>query len=89
VTEAEFDVLPRDVRDHEPVTALVSGPDGDEVLRRIAEEAADWLRPGGVVLCEMSEFHGETVAAHFADLGGRVGTDLSGRDRFVIGAAPQ
>jgi len=89
VTEAEFGDLPPDVRDHEPVVALVSGPEGDEVLRRIADAAIEWLRPGGVVLCEMSEFHGETVAGHFAALDGRIRTDLSGKDRFVIGVAPQ
>jgi len=89
VTEEEFAELPPDVRDHEPVMALVSGPEGDEVLRRIAGEAIGWLRPGGVIICEISEFHGETVAGHFAALGGRIRTDLSGRDRFVIGIAPQ
>jgi release factor glutamine methyltransferase len=86
---AELAGLPVDVRDHEPTMALVAGPVGDEVLARIAEAAADWLRPGGVVICEISEFHGAAVASHFAPLGGEIHRDLSGRERFVIGAAPQ
>jgi release factor glutamine methyltransferase len=86
---AEVADLPVDVRDHEPTMALVAGPVGDEVLARIAEAAPDWLRPGGVVVCEISEFHGSVVAGHFASLRGDIQRDLSGKERFVIGAAPQ
>lgn len=89
VAEAEFETLPPDVRDHEPKMALVAGPAGDEVLARIAASAGEWLRPGGIVVCEISEFHGASVAGHFAEFGGEIRIDLSGRDRFVIGAAPQ
>ncbi len=86
---AEVADLPVDVRDHEPTLALVAGPVGDEVLARIAGAASDWLRPGGVVVCEISEFHGPVVAGHFASLVGDIRRDLSGKERFVIGAAPQ
>jgi len=89
LAEAELADLPIDVRDHEPTMALVAGPVGDEVLARIAETASGWLRPGGVVVCEISEFHGPAVADHFSDLGGEIRADLSGKERFVIGAAPQ
>ena len=54
--------LPADVRDHEPVAALIAGPVGDEVLARIAEAAPEWLNSGGVIVCEISEFHGAVVA---------------------------
>ena len=86
---AELADLPIDVRDHEPTMALVAGPIGDEVLARIAGAALDWLRPGGVIACEISEFHGPVIAAHFAHIGGKIRRDLSGKERFVIGAAPQ
>ncbi|MEA2010460.1 MAG: HemK/PrmC family methyltransferase, partial [Actinomycetota bacterium] len=89
LAEDELVDLPIDVRDHEPTVALVAGPIGDEVLARIAETASEWLRPGGVVVCEISEFHGSVVADHFAGLGGEIRRDLSGKDRFVIGAAPR
>ncbi len=86
---AELADLPIDVRDHEPTVALVAGPVGDEVLARIAAAALEWLRPGGVIICEISEFHGPTVAGHFASLDGEIRRDLSGKERFVIGAARQ
>lgn len=89
IAEHELNDLPADVRDHEPVAALVAGPVGDEVLARIAEGASKWLTPGGIVACEISEFHGSVVAGHFSDLRGEIRTDLSGKERFVIGVAPQ
>jgi len=89
VAEHEIPDLPEDVRRYEPRKALIAGPVGDEVLGRIATSAPRWLKPGGVIICEISEFHGPAVAKHFADLGGTIQCDLSGKDRFVIGAAPQ
>jgi len=89
VAEHELDDLPADVRDHEPVAALIAGPVGDEVLARIAEAAPAWLNSGGVIVCEISEFHGAAVETHFSALGGEIRIDLSGKERFVIGVAPQ
>lgn len=54
VAEAEWDVLPADVR-REPRMALIAGPTGLEVLARIAAEAITWLRPGGRIWCEIGE----------------------------------
>jgi len=53
VREDEFDALPRDVRLHEPRTALVSGPTGVELVARLAAEAAEKLVPGGWLLMEI------------------------------------
>ena len=89
IAEHELNGLPADVRDHEPVAALVAGPVGDEVLARIADAAPKWLAPGGIVACEISEFHGSVVAGHFSAVGGEIRIDLSGKERFVIGVAPR
>ena len=89
VAEHERDDLPADVREHEPIRALVAGPVGDEVLARIAAEAPQWLAPGGIIACEISEFLGPTVAEHFSALSGEIRIDLSGKERFVIGVAAQ
>ncbi|MEN8235917.1 MAG: HemK/PrmC family methyltransferase, partial [Actinomycetota bacterium] len=89
IAEHEVDALPADVREHEPILALVAGPQGDEVLARLADEVTAWLRPGGVVACEISEFHGEVIAEHFSGVEGEIRNDLSGRNRFVIGVAAQ
>jgi release factor glutamine methyltransferase len=53
VREDEFDALPRDVRLHEPRTALVAGPTGVEVIGRLAAAAAEQLVPGGWLLVEV------------------------------------
>jgi release factor glutamine methyltransferase len=84
VSEAELAGLPAEVRAHEPHTALIAGPTGDEVVARIAGEVAEWLCPDGVVVCEISEFRGAAAAELFAALGGGVRHDLSGKERFVV-----
>lgn len=59
VREDEFESLPRDVRLHEPRSALVSGPTGVEFVTRLAAAAAESLAPGGWLLIEI----GPAVAA--------------------------
>jgi release factor glutamine methyltransferase len=84
VAEEEWAVLPADVRDHEPREALVAGPEGTEVLARIAEGAYWWLGVGGHVLCEIGETQGGRVRTLFSAFDARIRTDLTGRDRFVV-----
>lgn len=88
LAEDEFPSLPEDVRDHEPYEALVAGPVGDEVLERIAAEAPEWLRPGALLACEISEFQEERSLELFAHFDATVAVDLTGRPRFVIGTEP-
>lgn len=53
VRDDEFDALPRDVRLHEPRTALVAGPTGVEVIARLVAAAAQKLTPGGWLVMEV------------------------------------
>ncbi len=85
LAQAELQHLPVEVRDHEPIQALVAGDTGTEVLRGIAAAAAEWLRPGGVVACEISEFQAAEVADIFDELDGVISSDLAGKSRFVVG----
>lgn len=88
VAEAEWDHLPVDVR-HEPREALVAGPTGMEVLDRIAAGAGEWLRPGGVVVCEIGETQGEATLRGFVAVGpAAVHADLSSRSRYVLARKP-
>jgi release factor glutamine methyltransferase len=77
VSEAEFAELPTEVRDHEPYQALVAGPRGDEVVRRIIEEAPGWLADGGWLLCEISPTL--SLAGDF-----EIRPDLTGRPRVLV-----
>jgi release factor glutamine methyltransferase len=65
----ELPFLPPEARLHEPAVALDGGPDGLDVQRRVAAEAADWLRPGGHLLVEVSQRQGATSAAIFSSAG--------------------
>jgi release factor glutamine methyltransferase len=83
--------LAPDVRLFEPVAALDGGPDGLDVYRRLAPEAARALRPGGVLLLEVGEDQAGAVcglvrAAGFALVA--VHKDLSRKDRMVEATLP-
>jgi release factor glutamine methyltransferase len=83
--------MPRDVRDHEPRLALDGGPDGLDVLRRLAVRAGHWLAPGGWLFCEIGEDQAEAATALLAAAGlaeVAVHPDLVGRDRIVEGTRP-
>ena len=87
VREDEFDALPRDVRLHEPRTALVSGPTGVEVVGRLAAAAAEKLVPGGWLLMEVGPATAaaaeEIVAAQAALSPEPTLKDMAGLPRIV------
>lgn len=87
VAEVDFGGLPREVQ-REPRVALVSGPSGLEVIQRIGAVAAQWLRPGGVFVCEIGETQGVSAASSLHDLPGVVRQDLAGRDRYLVAVKP-
>jgi release factor glutamine methyltransferase len=51
--DRELSALMPEVRDHEPRSALVAGPDGLAVHRRLLLEAGDFLKPGGRLISEI------------------------------------
>jgi release factor glutamine methyltransferase len=55
VPAGEIGLLPAEAREHEPLVALNGGPDGLDVLRRVAAGAPDWLAAGGYLLTEATE----------------------------------
>lgn len=74
------------VRRWEPHTALFSGGDGLDDIRRIALDAVQWLAPGGGIVVEIGSMQGAAASAMFTAAGAVdvvVLADLSGRDRFV------
>lgn len=47
--------LMREVRDHEPHSALDGGPDGMDCYRLLFRHAPRWLRPRGLLILEMGD----------------------------------
>lgn len=83
---AASDDLPSEVRDWEPVGALVAGPRGTEAIEVILEGAQRWLRPGGALVIEIGETQAEEVvrrAREYRDA--VVHADLAGRPRVFVG----
>jgi release factor glutamine methyltransferase len=86
VTEPEWAALEPTVREHEPALALVAGPEGLDVIRRIAAEAPRWLAPGGSLLFEIGSGQAAAVERLLGSLGHRsvrVHADLAGLARLV------
>ncbi|NNE00859.1 MAG: peptide chain release factor N(5)-glutamine methyltransferase [Pirellulaceae bacterium] len=54
ISEAEFEDLAPTVRDFEPRGALVAGPDGTEVIKRLIGESYNRLNSGGRLIIELS-----------------------------------
>lgn len=70
----------------EPRLALDGGEDGLDVIRRIAEAAADYLNPRGTLALEIAQGQAPAVCALFdaRRWEGGVKKDFAGVDRFVF-----
>ncbi len=78
--------LEPEVAQYEPRAALRGGTDGLDFYRRIAAEAAPYLKPGGGVMLEVGAGQAEEVARIFAAARWRVVQtlpDLGGHQRVV------
>ena len=59
-------MMPPEARLHERLVALDGGPDGLDVVRRVAAQAREWLAPGGHLLVEANERQAPPAAESFA-----------------------
>ena len=78
--------LPAEVRDHEPAAALFGGEEGYELYAPLISQAAQLLKPGGLIVLELG--HGSLPAvhplletSHWATIG--VTNDLAGIPRVI------
>jgi release factor glutamine methyltransferase len=83
---ADREELPSNVRDHEPGSALFSGPDGLNAIRCLLVQAWNVLAPGGRMLLETGETQHAVIEVEAQSLGWQTESlqDLAGRDRFVL-----
>ncbi len=84
-------MLPADVRDHEPASALFAGVDGLDDYRRLAGQIGALLAENGVAIFEIGFDQAETAGALFraAGFGVALRRDLAGRARALIVTSPQ
>lgn len=92
IAEAVWAVLDREVRDHEPKRALVGGPDGLAVIRRLLDQAVVALAPGGMLWLEIGNEQGPAVRRLLTDRGYEsvvTHRDLAGHERLVEARRPE
>lgn len=76
-----------EVKDHEPLTALDGGATGLEIIERLALQAQDVLRPGGILAIEIGSEQGPAVSELLSSpewVGTMLHQDLAGLDRVVL-----
>ena len=88
IRSAEIPDLAPEILDHEPPEALDGGVDGLEPFRRLVEEAARVLRPGGLFAAELAPDEPDEAAELLAVSGAfhavRIFIDLAGRKRGLL-----
>lgn len=70
VSESEYAVLDRNVKDYEPRTALHGGANGLEFIKPILRESARWLKPGGLLIMEFGANSAAEIRAFARTLAG-------------------
>ena len=87
IPEDRYDELPAGIRDFEPREALIAGPGGLDMCRRIIREGMVCLKPGGRIFLEIGEGQRDPVEALFRETGGyreiRFRKDYGGIDRVA------
>jgi release factor glutamine methyltransferase len=81
------EILPPEVRDHEPSEALFAGETGLEFYESLASSAAEYLRDRGRLMVEVGYRQAHEVALIFEAQGWTVEDvrkDLSGTDRIIV-----
>jgi release factor glutamine methyltransferase len=93
VLRGDLKELPREIRAFEPLQSLTDGSDdGLGLVRRLAAESHEWLRPGGVLLVEVGTYLSRRTqaalrAAQLVDVGWT--KDDLGVTRVVSGRTPR
>jgi len=84
---ATDEVLPAEVADWEPHSALVAGPAGTEAIAAVVAGAPPWLVPEGAAVVEIAPHQAEQAMALARNAGFgevEVRPDLNGRARVLV-----
>jgi len=87
VSQGEYQALSPEIRDFEPAEALLAGPDGLEVIRRLVAGAPEHLKVGGWLMFEIGASQGRAClellrGGPFVEA--EIKPDLAGRDRVAL-----
>ncbi|MCF7818677.1 MAG: peptide chain release factor N(5)-glutamine methyltransferase, partial [Kiritimatiellales bacterium] len=91
ISSNDWKALSPSVRDHEPQSALDSGPTGMELIEQLATQARYVLTSGGMLFLEFGYDQGDAVFQCLDKLGYRniqIKHDLAGHDRIAIAENP-
>ena len=81
----KIDLLP-EIKDFEPAVALFGGKSGLDLMRRIANESAEHLKPGGMLITEIADGQAPEAKRTFQRAGWvlkEMRKDLSGNERTL------
>ena len=87
ISPAEYQLLPPEVKDYEPVLALKAEDGGLAIIHRAIDTAPDFLKPGGKVIFEIGTTQGDavktmmTATGKYADI--NIIKDYNQHDRFA------
>ncbi|HEY5024953.1 MAG TPA: peptide chain release factor N(5)-glutamine methyltransferase [Acidimicrobiales bacterium] len=91
VSGSEWEALETVVREHEPQSALVSGPTGVEDIELLLNAAPDWLDRGGSLVVELAPAQAPSMRARATEIGyetSEIRVDLAGRPRVLVARWP-
>jgi release factor glutamine methyltransferase len=91
ISSSDWANLSPSVRDHEPQSALDSGPTGMELIDELATQARYVLVPGGMLFLEFGYDQGDPVFQSLSKLGYlniQIKHDLAGHDRIAVAENP-
>ncbi len=88
LTVAEWENLPKHIRDYEPVSALAAGESGMQTVSRLLPQAAKALKPKGSLFLEfaparLSLLREQLESTGFTDI--KTHNDYFGRPHFIAG----
>jgi release factor glutamine methyltransferase len=88
IRAGDLPMLQAEVKDYEPEIALIAGPEGTEIQKKIIENAAAFLKKQGVLIMEMGLGQAETLARMVDSTGAyekaEILKDLAGIDRVIV-----
>lgn len=93
IVESDFEALPREIREYEPILALDGGHDGLATIRRLLPQAIEKLKLDGALFMEIG-YDQRAEARRLAEIlypDASIGVelDLAGRDRVLTVHSPR